>query len=75
MTSSLDSCRQLSLVICAGAGNTTGENLSSLCHALSELSDILVINFISSVNTEHTNLLAASLHWPSGSFHDRILLT
>ena len=70
MTRSLDSGRQLSLMICAGTGHTAGKDLSSLRHALSQLSDILEINFIDSVNTECTNLLAASLHRPSGSFHD-----
>ena len=75
MTRSLDSGRQLSLMICAGTGNTAGENFSSLGHALAELCDILVINFLSSVNTEHTNLLTTLSYRSCGSFHGKILLT
>ena len=62
VTCSLDSRCKLSLVICTGAGNTSGQYLYPFGHALSELSDIFIVYLFCSVNTEHTNLLTASLH-------------
>mgnify|MGYP006895912707 CR=1 FL=1 len=47
----LDSCCKLSLMICAAACYSAGQNLVTLCHALSELSYILIVNEFSSVGT------------------------
>ena len=72
MSCSLDSNCKLTLVVSTSACNTSWKNLSSLGHALSELSEILVINFLDSVSTEHTNLLAWFLRGTGISFlfHD-----
>lgn len=72
MSCSLDSNCELTLVVSASACYTSWKNLSSFGHALSELSEILVINFLDSVSTEHTNLLARLLRGTRISFlfHD-----
>ena len=56
----------------ASTCNTSWKNLSSFGHALSELSEILVINSLDSVSTEHANLLARLLRGTGISFlfHD-----
>jgi len=59
LTCSLNSYGELSLVKSAGAGNTSGEDLSSLGNELSELSYILVINSINLVLAEDANLLSS----------------
>ena len=75
LASSLDSYRKLSLVKSAVAGNTSGEDLSSLGNELSEFCYILVIdlgylvlaedaNFLSSVSgTECGTLCIVSIHF------------
>lgn len=67
---SLDSLGQLTLMISTGAGDTAGQDLCTLGHALSELSGILIINSFSSVNTEHTNLFTRPLGRSVSSLHD-----
>ena len=69
---SLDSNCELTLMVSASACYTSGKNLSSLGHALSELSEILIIDLLDSVSTEHTNLLAGLLRRTGISFlfHD-----
>jgi len=59
LTSSLDCNSKLSLMKSAGAGNTSGEDFSSLGNELSELSRILVINIVHFVLAEDTNLLSS----------------
>ena len=75
LASSLNSYSELSLVKSAVAGNTSGEDLSSLGNELSELCYILVIdlgyfvlaedaNFLSSVSrTECGTLCIVSIHF------------
>ena len=75
LASSLNSYSELSLVKSAVAGNTSGEDLSSLRNELSELCNILVIdlgylvlaedaNFLSSVSrTECGTLCIVSIHF------------
>ena len=72
MSCSLDSNCKLTLVVSTSACNTSWKNLSSLGHALSELSKILIIDLLDSVSTEHTNLLAWFLRGTGISFlfHD-----
>lgn len=65
---SLDSNCKFSLVVCAGTGNSSGKNLGTLGHALSELSSILVIYLLHSVSAELANLLAGSLCASGSSF-------
>ena len=66
LASSLNSYCELSLVKSACAGNTSGEDLSSLGNELSELSDILVINSVYLILTEDANLLS-SVHRTEGT--------
>ena len=56
----------------AGASYTSGKDLCSLSHALSELCDVLIIDSLDPVRTEHTNLLAGLLRGAGISFlfHD-----
>ena len=61
LASSLDSCSKLSLVKSASAGNTSGEDLSSLGNELSELCNILVINVVNLILAEDANLLSSIL--------------
>ena len=73
LASSLDSYGELSLVKSAGAGNAAGKNLCSLGDELSELGNVLVINFGYLVLAEDANLLS-SVHRTEGtlriiSFH------
>ena len=51
----------------AGAGNTSGEDLSSLRNKLSELSGILVIDVRYLVLTEDANLLSSVHRTESGT--------
>ena len=46
-------------MLSAGAGNTSGEDLSSLRSELSELSNILVINIIYLILAEDANFLSS----------------
>ena len=59
LASSLNSYRKLSLMKSAVAGNTSGEDLSSLGNELSELCYVLVIDLGYLVLTEDANLLSS----------------
>ena len=59
LASSLDRGSKLSLVKSAGAGNTSGEDLSALGDKLSELCDILVIDLVHFILAEDANLLSS----------------
>ena len=65
LASSLDSYGELSLVKSAGAGYTSGEDLSSLGNELSELCYILVIDSVNLILAEDANLLS-SVHGTEG---------
>ena len=67
LASSLNSYGELSLVKSAGAGNTSGENLSSLGNKLSEFSGILVIDVRYLILTEDANLLSSVHRTESGT--------
>ena len=74
LASSLDSYSELSLMESAVAGNTSGEDLSSLGNELSELCNILVVDAVYLVLTEDTNLLSSVILTEGGtlsivSFH------
>ena len=66
LTCSLDSGGELSLVKSAGAGYTSGEDLSSLGNELSELCYILVIDSVNLILAEDANLLS-SVHRTEGA--------
>lgn len=61
MTSSLNSYSQSSLVLCAGAGDSSGKNLTSLGYVSLKLVNILVIDAVSFLlSTENANLLSSA---------------
>ena len=66
LASSLNSYGELSLVKSTSAGNTSGEDLSSLGNKLSEFSGILVIDVRNLILTEDANLLS-SVHRTEGT--------
>ena len=59
MTGSLDSESQLSLVLSAGAGDSSGEDLASFGSALLESLGVLVVDVIDTVSTEGANFLSS----------------
>ena len=59
LASSLNRGSKLSLMKSAGAGNTSGEDLSALGDELSELCDILVIDLVHFILAEDANLLSS----------------
>ena len=58
MTRALDRCCEVTLMSCAGAGDTTGKNFSSFGHKAAQTGDILIINVLYLINAEAANLLA-----------------
>lgn len=69
LTSALDGLGQGSLMVSAGGGDTTGEDLASLAHELAQLSNVLVVNDGVGVSAELAHLLAGlSLEIPRRSF-------
>ena len=72
LSRSLDRFRQFTLMHCAGAGHTAGEDLSSLADKLAQFVDILVINGGRLIGAELANLFSrSSFHKtlrPVGSF-------
>lgn len=58
MTRTLDRRGQLTLMSCAGAGYTTGQDLASLGHVTAKTRDILIIDMLYFINTETANFLA-----------------
>ena len=59
MTGPLDGGRQLSLMLCAGAGNAPGQDLAALRHILAKLRSILVIDNAVLFSAEHADLLTS----------------
>ena len=51
----LDGAGQLTLMLCAGAGNAAGKDLGTLRNELSQLSSILVIDFGYFIHAECAN--------------------
>ncbi len=75
--STLNSGIELTLMLSAGAGNTSGKNLCTLGNELTELCNILIIDCFYLIGTEGANLLL-SMHITEGtlcfiSIHHRIL--
>ena len=62
MACALDSNSELSLMLSAGAGNSSGKDLSSLADELSEFVAVLVINEIHLVRTENADLFSSAVH-------------
>lgn len=56
----LNGSRQLTLMECTCAGYSARQNLCALCHALSQSCNVLIIDALNVINTEHTNLSARS---------------
>ena len=61
LTSALDSCIELALMLCARSGDSSGKDLSALADKLSELCGILVINISDLILTEDTNLFSLAV--------------
>ena len=60
MACTLDSCVELSLVLCACAGNSSGKDLTALAYELSQLC-VLVVDIINLVCAENANFLSLSV--------------
>ena len=60
MTRTLDSCVELSLVLCACAGDSSGKDLTALADELSELC-VLVVDIVNLVCTEDANLFSLAV--------------
>ena len=58
LTSTLDSSGQVTLVSCAGAGSTTGQDLATLGQVTADLCSVLVIDAGHLIHAECANLLA-----------------
>lgn len=61
MSCSLDRKRELSLMNCAGAGDSAGQDLGTLGKILSEAGNILIVNAGNLVRTEDANLFSSSV--------------
>ena len=59
VTGSLDSESQLSLVLSAGTGDSSGEDLASFGSALGQSLGVLVVDVIDTVSTEGANFLSS----------------
>ena len=57
---------------CTSASNSAGQNLSTFSHALLELGNVLIVDALYTIYTEHTNLFAGALAATLRSFslHD-----
>ena len=61
MSCTLDGSCQFTLMECTGAGDSAGQNLCTLSHALLELCNILIVDALYAIYTEHANLFAGAL--------------
>lgn len=59
MSCALDSGGQLTLMLSAGAGNTTGNNLSAVGKVSSQTWNVLVVDVMNLIYTESANLFSA----------------
>lgn len=57
----LDCSCQFTLMECTSASNSAGQNLSTFSHALLELGNVLIVDALYTIYTEHTNLFAGRL--------------
>ena len=73
LTSSLDSGVELSLVYCAGTGNSSGKNFAALADELAELVGILVINVGNLVCAEDADLFSLAAYEGTGRTSSGIL--
>lgn len=64
----LDGSCQFTLMECTGAGDSAGQNLCTLSHALLELCNILIVDALYAIYTEHANLFAGALATALRSF-------
>ena len=58
-TRALDSGGELSLVLCAGAGDSSGKDLRAFGDALSQSDGVLVVDVFDVVSAEHANFLSS----------------
>ena len=64
-------CRgQFTLVICTSTGYPSRQDLCTICHALLQLCDILVVDLFNTIYAEHANLFPWSFIISRCSFHD-----
>ena len=77
MTSAFDSGGQLTLMACAGSGNSSGNDFASFGEESSKTGNVFVIDFSDFIYAECANSFTASavtIHGSFRSFHDNILL-
>jgi hypothetical protein len=60
LSCALDSGVQLTLMLCAGSGNSSGKYFSTFTDELSELCGILVVDKINLVSAENANFLSSA---------------
>jgi hypothetical protein len=60
MAGTLDSDGQLTLMLCAGTGNSSGKNLCTLADELAKSCNILVIDLIDTICAELADLLLSA---------------
>ena len=72
----LDCSCQFTLMECTSASNSAGQNLCTFSHALLELGNVLVVDTLNAIYTEHTNLFAGAFAATLRSFslHDVFIL-
>ena len=69
LTSAFDGFGQGSLMVSAGSGDATGQDLASFAHKLAQFCNILIVDGAGGVGTELADLLAGlSLEVPGSSF-------
>jgi len=62
LSCTLDSCVELSLVLRASTGNSSGKDLSALTDELTKLCRILVVDEVYLICTENANLFSSAHH-------------
>ncbi len=67
LSCALDSCVELSLMLCASSGNSSGKDLSTLADELSELCGILVVDKVNFINAENADFLSSAHHGLCGT--------
>lgn len=74
LTCALDGDGQLTLMLCAGTGGTTGQNLAALGNVAAQLGSVLIVNLLDLVHAEGTDLSALTSARTSIISHNRNLL-
>jgi len=62
LTGSLDGNGDLTLMLCAAAGDAAGQDLASLADELSQAGNILIVKLFDLVGAEQTNFLSLAVH-------------